>query len=82
MNKTEYTKCVKLMDEAINKAKSSKEAFNNAYNMDLSDTQRKIEELKGQNYAGYAEGINKVLAVLGFEHEQMKKLQELLYSIV
>lgn len=27
MNKTEYTKCIKLMNEAINKAKSSNETI-------------------------------------------------------
>ena len=34
--------------------------------------------LQAQNHLGYAEGINQSLAVLGFKHDRMKVLSELL----
>lgn len=33
---------------------------------------------KANRHIGYANGINQVLAILGFKHDRMKKLSELL----
>ena len=39
---------------------------------------RKIKELKGQDHLGYAEGINQVLATIGFKHPDMETLWRLI----
>ena len=41
-------------------------------------TERHILETKAWNHRGYAEGINQALAVIGFKHELMVELGELI----
>lgn len=82
MNKTEYGKCEKLMEEAIRKAKQSQEEYETAEKYTLltnyNATEHEIEQRKADQHYGEAVGINQALAVLGFEHERMKELSELL----
>lgn len=77
MTKIEYARCEKLMEEAIRKATQAKEEFDKArLEKDIYDLQMLMES--AQNHLGYAEGIYQALAVIGFKHERMKKLSELL----
>lgn len=80
MTKIEYRKCEKLMKEAITKLKQSKEEYKesdkhlkNANELEWEKFQRKAD----QHY-GEAVGINQVLSTLGFNHNRMKELSELL----
>lgn len=77
MTKVEYTKCEKLMKEAIVKASSAKDDFAEYWKTDDED-KRKVLCERGQNHLGYAQGINQVLVTLGFKHERMKELSDLL----
>lgn len=79
MTKTEYSKCVKLMEEAIRKAKQSDEEYK-TYNQLLNNDMIKaeIEQRKADQHYGEAVGIEQVLVVLGFKHDRMKELEKLL----
>lgn len=79
MTKTEYSKCVKLMEDAIWKAKQSDEEYK-AYNQLLNEDTIKaeIEQRKADQHYGEAVGINQALATLGFKHDRMKYLSDLL----
>ena len=77
MTKVEYTRCEKLMEEAIQKAEQAKEEFDKAKSeKDIYNLQILMES--AQNHLGYAQGINQVLVTLGFKHERMKELGKLL----
>lgn len=80
MTKTEYGKCEKLMEDAIRKAKQSQEEYNeaNCYLNAGNHIAWEIERRKADQHIGYVEGINQVLAVIGFKHDRMKELSELL----
>lgn len=80
MTKLEKQKCEKLMYEAIRKAKQAKEEYEESekYLKDQNSVKGKIEQRKADQHMGYAEGINQVLATLGFKHDDMKTLGELL----
>lgn len=73
MTKFEYAKCEKLMNEAIRNAETANEEFSKVGKC-YDTTERHILETKAWNYRGYAEGINQVLAVIGFKHERMAEL--------
>lgn len=80
MTKIEYGKCVKLMEEAIRKANNSNEDYR-AYERLKKEWKSVDAECKlrlADQEIGYAEGINQVLATLGFKHDRMKELSELL----
>lgn len=77
MTKQEYTKCEKLLDEAIRNAETANEEFYKSGNS-YDTTERHILEIKAWNHRGYAEGINQVLVVIGFKHDRMKELGNLL----
>lgn len=77
MTKLEYTKCEKLLYEAIRNAENANEEFYKAGNS-YDTTERHILETKAWNHRGYAEGINQVLAVIGFKHERMEELSKLI----
>lgn len=79
MTKVEYGKCEKLMEAAIQKAKQADEEYK-AYNQLIKNDiiKAEIEQRKADQHMGYAEGINQVLAVIGFKHDRMKELSELL----
>lgn len=79
MTKTEYSKCVKLMEKAIRKAKQSQSEYEK-FNDYLSDGDElaDIEQRKADQHYGEAVGIEHALATLGFKHDRMKKLSNLL----
>lgn len=64
--------------DAILHAKRSIAYYAEANDKTLTDTARHIKELQGQDALGYAVGINQALAVIGFEHDNMKELSKLL----
>lgn len=80
MTKIEYRKCEKLMEEAIRKVNDSNADYK-AFER-LSKEGKRVDARCSQRLAdqeiGYAEGINQALAVLGFKHDRMKVLSELL----
>lgn len=82
MTKIEYGKCEKLMEEAIQKAQTSKEEFEMvdkyAALNNCSQSMIALYNKRAERHLGYAQGINQVLATLGFKHDRMKELSELL----
>lgn len=80
MTKTEYGKCEKLMEDAIRKAEDSKREYSrHELLLQKGDIiHAEVEQRKADQHYGYAEGINQVLATLGFKHDRMKELSELL----
>lgn len=77
MTKLETMKCEKLLNEAIRNAETANEEFSKAGKC-YDTTERHILETKTWNHRGYAEGINQALAVIGFKHELMVELGELI----
>lgn len=79
MTKIEYGKCVKLMEEAIRKAKQSDEEYK-VYNQLLNEdtVKAETEQRKADQHYGEAVGIEQALAALGFKHDRMKELSKLL----
>lgn len=80
MTKLEKSKCEALLDEAIRKANNSKEDYA-AYERLLKEGKQIDAECRlrvADQEIGYADGINQVLATLGFQHEKMKELSDLL----
>lgn len=77
MTKVEYTRCEKLMEEAIQKAKQAKEEFDKAAS-EKDITSKNILLEMAQNHLGYADGINQTLVCIGFKHERIKELGDLL----
>ena len=80
MTKIEYGKCEKLMEEAIIKARLSNEEYGEA-NVWLNAGNRiayELEHRKADQHYGEAVGINQALAMLGFKHDRMKELADLL----
>ncbi len=80
MNKTEYQKCEKLMYEAIRNAKQSQEDYaeSEKYKKNENNIEWEIKQRQGDQHFGYAQGINQVLVTIGFKHDDMKKLSELI----
>lgn len=80
MTKRELKKCEGLMYDAIRKANNSKEDYT-AYERLLKENKNIDAECKlrvADQEIGYAEGIYQALAVLGFKHDDMKILGDLL----
>lgn len=80
MTKQEIKKCERLMYDAIRKATNSKENYA-AHERLLKEGKQVDAECKlrlADQEIGYAEGINQVLATLGFKHNSMKELLKLL----
>lgn len=80
MTKLEKEKCEALLDEAIWKANNSKEDYA-AYERLLKEGKQIDAECRlrtADQQIGYADGINQALAILGFKHERMKELSDLL----
>lgn len=79
MTKIEYGKCEKLMEEAIRKAKQSDDEYK-AYNQLLNENviKAETEQRKADQHYGEAVGIEQALATLGFKHDRMKELSDLL----
>lgn len=80
MTKQENKKCENLMYDAIRKATYAKEDYK-AYERLLKEGKQIDAECKlrlADQESGYAEGINQILVSLGFKHNSMKELSELL----
>lgn len=79
MTKIEYRQCVKLMEEAIRKARQFDDEYK-TYNQLLNEDTIKAEteQRKADQHYGEAIGIQQALATLGFKHEKMKELSKLL----
>ena len=77
MIKLEYTKCEKLMNEAIQYAMDARDKLAVAAKHPNA-TEREILENTAHNHRGYAEGINQALTVIGFKHELMAELGKLI----
>lgn len=80
MTKAEMKNCENLMYEAIRKANDSKEDYE-TYKRLLEEGKTVDAECKlrvADSESGYAEGIRQALACIGFKHEKMKELDELL----
>lgn len=80
MTKIERKKCESLMEEAIRKANNFCEGYR-AYERLRKEGKEVDAECKlrvADQEIGYAEGINQALAILGFKHDRMKELSELL----
>lgn len=79
MTKTEYGKCVKLMEKAINKAKQSDEEYKVCIQLFKKGKVGAGTELrKADQHYSEAVGIEQTLIALGFKHDRMKELAELL----
>jgi Holliday junction resolvasome RuvABC DNA-binding subunit len=68
MTKIEYKICEKLMDEAIQKVKQANKEYDES----------EIGTRKADQHYGEAIGINQVLVSIGFKHDRMKELEDLL----
>lgn len=77
MTKVEYEKCEKLMEEAIQKAEQAKKEFDKA-ELENDFVSKNILLAMAHSHLGYADGINKTLVCIGFKHERMKELEDLL----
>jgi hypothetical protein len=79
MTKIEYRKCEKLMEKGIRKARQSAEEYK-TYNQLLNEDTIKAEteQRKADQHYGEAVGIEHALATLGFKHDRMKELLNLL----
>lgn len=80
MTKLEYEKCKKLMYEAISNARQSQEDYaeSEKYKKNENNIKCEIKQRQGDQHFGYARGINQVLVTIGFKHDDMKKLSELI----
>lgn len=80
MTKLEITRCEKLMEEAIRNAETANEDFRKylVAEKNKSDLDMEINMRNCDYHRGYAEGIQQALVVVGFKHERIKELQELL----
>lgn len=77
MTKEELKACEKVMREGIRAAECSLDEFYEAF-YEKDPIIKKTKELKGQDHLGYAEGINQVLATIGFKHPDMETLWRLI----
>lgn len=77
MTKAEQKKCKKLMEEAIRNAENAKDEFDEVESKDDIYEKYMLMGL-AQSHMGYADGINQALACIGFKHERMKELSDLL----
>ena len=77
MTKLESIKCEKILNEAIEYAIDANDKFTVAAKHSDA-TEREILLNTAHNHRGYAEGINQVLAVIGFKHELMAELGKLI----
>lgn len=80
MTKIENNKCKTLMYEAIKKAESAEMEYTEAekHLADANELEWETEQRKADQHIGYAQGIYQVLSVIGFKHEDMKKLASLI----
>lgn len=78
MTKVEYKKCEKLMVDAIVKMKQAEEEYKESEMHCNNNVSRQCSLRKADQHYGEAVGINHVLISLGFKHDRMKELGEML----
>ena len=80
MTKSEKHNCELLMYEAISNAENAKMEYAEAkkHLVDANELEREIAQRKADQHIGYAEGIHQALSVIGFKHEDMKRLENLI----
>lgn len=80
MTKKEKNLCEIRMDNAILKALNSKEEYEKYERLKKAgdEVEAEIALRRTDQETGYAEGVNDLLVSLGFKHEKMKTLSELL----
>lgn len=80
MTKKEKNLCEIRMDNAILKALNSKEEYEKYERLKKAgdEVEAEIALRRADQEIGYAEGVNDLLVSLGFKHEKMKTLSELL----
>lgn len=81
MTKLECEKCEKLMIRAIISAKEAEILYNflDENETQKRDTEYEIAQRRADQTYGQALGMNQVLSEIGFKHDKMKKLAELIY---
>lgn len=77
MNKTECENCKRVMEEGIRNANQAIKEFTEA-NETASRVHFEILRMKAENHRGYAEGIVQALVCIGFKHDRMRELENLL----
>lgn len=80
MTKSEKDKCEKLCKEAISSVKESNRLYEEARKIDKEFHEATVELRRADNKQGYAEGINRVLAFLGYKSNSTKELSNLLMN--
>ena len=80
MTKLKNEKCKKLMYEAIRNARQSQEDYaeSEKYKKNKNNIEWEIKQRQGDRHLGYAQGMNQVLVTIGFKHEGMKLLSQLI----
>ena len=80
MTKIENNKCEILMYEAIKEAESAEMEYAEAekHLADANELEWETEQRKADQHIGYSQGIYQALSVIGFKHEDMKKLASLI----
>ena len=80
MTRMEYKNCEKLMYEAINLLELSQKEYKDANKLLAENNIEQHETMlrKADQHYGEAVGMNQVLATIGFFHDDMSKLSELL----
>ena len=80
MTKIEYKKCEKLMYEAINLLELSQKEYKESdkFLKENNIEQQEIMLRKADQHYGEGVGMNQVLATIGFFHDDMEKLSELI----
>lgn len=77
MNKTECENCKRVMEEGIRNVNKAIEEFDKS-NKTNNKIDFEILRMKAQNHMGYAEGILQALVCIGFKHDRMRELEDLL----
>ena len=80
MTKEEKKKCEKLMEYGIRKGKEAQEEFAlyEEYLKQKEEVKAVLEQRKADQHYGEIVGISQVLTSLGFHHEKMKQLYNLI----
>lgn len=78
MTKVELDKCEKLCLKALRDIKESEELYKEAEVIDKDLNISSVQLRRADNKRGYAEGINQVLATIGYKSENMTKLSKLI----
>lgn len=80
MTKEEKKKCENLMEYGIRKGKESQEeyALYEEYVKQNEEVKAALEQRKADQHYGEIVGISQVLTSLGFQHEKMKQLHNLI----